>query len=93
MVFLILYLLAESETKSLSKEWKKFGLQLEKLQSLVKTDSGLAFSFVEGSLIQAIRDGDWILLDEINLATAETLECLNGLLESNSGSLVLTERG
>lgn len=33
------------------------------------------------------------MLDEINLASAETLECLSGLLESNSGSLTLLERG
>jgi hypothetical protein len=37
--------------------------------------------------------GDWVLLDEINLATAETLECLSGLLESHEGSLFLLERG
>lgn len=34
-----------------------------------------------------------MLLDEINLATTETLECLSGLLESTSGSLTLLERG
>ena len=34
-----------------------------------------------------------MLLDEINLAAAETLECLSGLLESTAGSVVLTERG
>lgn len=34
-----------------------------------------------------------MLLDEINLATAETLECLSGLLESQRGSLFLLERG
>jgi len=32
-------------------------------------------------------------LDEINLAAAETLECLSGLLEGSSGSLVLLDRG
>lgn len=37
--------------------------------------------------------GDWVLLDEINLASAETLECLSGLLESQRGSLFLLERG
>ena len=37
--------------------------------------------------------GDWVLLDEINLANAETLECLSGLLESQHGSLMLLERG
>lgn len=34
-----------------------------------------------------------MLLDEINLASAETLECLSGLLESTTGSLTLLERG
>ena len=34
-----------------------------------------------------------MLLDEINLASAETLECLSGLLESQKGSLFLLERG
>ena len=43
--------------------------------------------------MQAIQNGDWVLLDEINLAMAETLECLSGLLESRSGSVVLMERG
>jgi len=50
-----------------------------------------AFDFVEGVLVKALRNGDWILLDEINLATSETLECLNGVLDG--GSLMLTERG
>lgn len=43
--------------------------------------------------MKALKNGDWVLLDEINLAAAETLECLSGLLESVSGSVVLTERG
>ena len=43
--------------------------------------------------MRALRQGEWVLLDEINLASAETLECLSGLLESTSGSVVLMERG
>ena len=43
--------------------------------------------------MRALRQGDWVLLDEINLATAETLECLSGLLESSAGSVLLLERG
>jgi midasin len=35
-----------------------------------------AFAFVEGVLVKAIREGHWLLLDEINLAPAETLERL-----------------
>ena len=48
---------------------------------------------IQGTLVRALKAGDWVLLDEINLATAETLECLSGLLESSSGSIVLMERG
>jgi len=43
--------------------------------------------------VTALKAGHWVLLDEINLASAETLECLSGLLESSSGSLVLADRG
>lgn len=52
-----------------------------------------AFSFVEGPLVRAVRQGHWILLDEINLASPETLDCLAPLLQSRHGSIVLTERG
>lgn len=47
----------------------------------------------QGTLAQAVKKGEWILLDEINLAAAEMLECLSGLLEGSSGSLVLLDRG
>ncbi len=47
----------------------------------------------QGTLAQAVKKGQWILLDEINLAAAETLECLSGLLEGSAGSLVLLDRG
>lgn len=43
--------------------------------------------------MKALKDGDWVLLDEINLATAETLDCLCGLLDTAMGSVTLIERG
>ena len=51
------------------------------------------FAFVEGALVTALKEGRWILFDEINLAPAETLERLSGVLESAVGSVVLAERG
>lgn len=56
-------------------------------------DHGLFFSFIEGTLVQAIKRGDWVLLDEINLAAPETLECLSSLLQSKRQSIVLADRG
>ncbi|CAB4065095.1 MDN1 [Lepeophtheirus salmonis] len=45
-------------------------------------DSGL-FSFKEGVLVGAMRRGDWIILDELNLAPTEVLEALNRVLDDN----------
>jgi len=38
-----------------------------------KIESNLAFHFVEGNLIKALKKGDWVLIDEINLASNDLL--------------------
>ncbi|KAJ3616242.1 hypothetical protein Zmor_011973 [Zophobas morio] len=58
-----------------------------------QVENGVVFDFVEGALVEALRCGGWVLLDELNLASSAVLECLNGLLENDDGSLILTERG
>ncbi|KAJ7274262.1 hypothetical protein C8J57DRAFT_1595285 [Mycena rebaudengoi] len=59
----------------------------------VQAKGKFAFGFVEGPLVEALRSGDWVLLDEINLASAETLECISGLLHGPTASMTLTEQG
>lgn len=39
--------------------------------------------FREGVLVEAVRNGYWLILDELNLARSEILECLNRLLDDN----------
>ena len=39
--------------------------------------------FREGVLVEAVRRGWWLLLDELNLAPSEVLEALNRLLDDN----------
>ncbi|KAG0232655.1 AAA ATPase midasin [Actinomortierella wolfii] len=78
----------------LRQEWQEFADKVAELKTTYSTAAAkFVFSFMEGSLVQAVRRGDWILLDEINLATTETLECLSGLLQDAQGSLLLAERG
>ncbi|XJO73933.1 hypothetical protein BDV3_004832 [Batrachochytrium dendrobatidis] len=78
----------------LCEEWDRFSNTVKRLfVQLDQIKNNLFFSFVEGTLVKALRHGHWILLDEINLATAETLECLSGLLQSSDGSVMLLERG
>lgn len=39
--------------------------------------------FQEGALVEAVRNGHWVILDELNLAPSEVLEALNRLLDDN----------
>ncbi|KAM4694301.1 midasin [Discoglossus pictus] len=85
---------AEDKEFLLKEKWEAFSLRLNQAQQQMRmTENAVLFAFVEGTLAQAVKKGEWILLDEINLAAAETLECLCGLLEGSSGSLVLLDRG
>lgn len=75
------------------KKWLSFGYKLSKLELQVKAALKLTFAFIEGSLVKAMQEGHWVLLDEINLASAEILECLAGLLEDKNESIDLLEKG
>jgi midasin len=46
--------------------------------------------YKDGLLVRALRRGDWIVLDELNLAPTEVLEALNRLLDDNR-ELVIPE--
>ena len=76
------------------REWSEFKQSSDRFErQRIACETGLAFVFTEGALVDAIRTGKWILLDEINLASSETLERLCGLLDDSKSSLTLTEKG
>lgn len=75
------------------KSWESFSLNLETARQQIAASSGMIFSFVEGAFVTALKNGEWILLDEVNLAPPETLQRVIGVLEGESGSLCLVERG
>ncbi|KZV73642.1 hypothetical protein PENSPDRAFT_268056 [Peniophora sp. CONT] len=81
--------LAESLEKWIALEEDVTRFEVQHVQGKGK----FAFSFVEGPLVKALRSGDWILLDEINLASPETLEAVSGLLSGPTASITLTEQG
>jgi len=57
--------------------WKELIISIEDATVSLKRKH-LSFAFVEGELVTAVREGDWLLLDEINLAPAELLESISG---------------
>jgi midasin (ATPase involved in ribosome maturation) len=84
----------EAPSATAVETWEQFHATAERFEKQrVACASGLAFVFTEGALVDAIRQGTWVLLDEINLASSETLQRLCGLLDDSSSSLTLTERG
>jgi midasin len=81
----------------LKSRWDAFSQSLDQFDRQVSSGFGsFAFAFVEGNIVKAARNGDWVLLDEINLATPDTLETIADLLHSGSEgnpSILLSETG
>ncbi|KAK3943064.1 hypothetical protein QBC46DRAFT_282877 [Diplogelasinospora grovesii] len=79
--------------RELRTRWDAFSQSLDQFDRQVSSGSGnFAFAFVEGKIVKALRNGDWVLLDEINLASPDTLESIADLLQP-SPSLLLSETG
>jgi len=65
---------------------------LEHLQLLnVKRVTG-SFEWIDGTLIQALEQGHWLLIDNVNFCNPTVLDRLNPLLEEG-GVLMVNERG
>ncbi|CAD5111280.1 DgyrCDS602 [Dimorphilus gyrociliatus] len=70
-------------------DWLALKQEIDQVHNQI---SQISFSFVEGSLVEAVKKGHWILLDELNLAPPDTLDGLISLLTPD-GSLTLLEKG
>lgn len=81
----------------LKSRWDKFASEVQTFQMHLASGSrGFAFSFVEGNIVKAARNGEWVLLDEINLASPDTLESLADLISDTTDggpSILLTDTG
>ncbi|KAI9791121.1 MAG: hypothetical protein M1816_004352 [Peltula sp. TS41687] len=86
-----------SKRDILGARWNKFRADLKTMEVLLSSgNKGFAFKFMEGSIIRAARNGEWVLLDEINLAPPDTLESLACLFSdglNGSRSIVLSDAG
>ena len=83
--------------ENLRKRWADFSESFQEVRSFVERgEKTHAFTFVEGRLVDAVRNGEWILLDEINLAPSDTLDHIATLLQNRDEgrpSLLLAEAG
>ncbi|KAL4968549.1 AAA family ATPase midasin [Aspergillus stella-maris] len=81
----------------LRQRWERFAAQLHDFEAQVaQGDAKFAFAFVQGKIVRALRNGEWVLLDEVNLASPDTLENIASLLHhgtEGSPSVLLSEAG
>lgn len=78
--------------EKVTKKWESLETRVTNIyRNKDKIDTNLVFDFMEGNLIKAIKEGDWILVDEINLANNELLQKLLPIIEGNS--IILFEKG
>ena len=74
--------------------WTQFSSQVDAFAAqLPALTSSLVFSYAETPLVRAVRQGHWLLLDEINLAAPDTLDAIADLLADAHRSILLAERG
>lgn len=59
----------KANTGSLPKWEKLEGSIMRMYDNVDRLESNLVFMFLEGNLLKALKNGDWILVDEINLAS------------------------
>ena len=80
----------------LTERWKILRENLHIFQQSIEHGSkGFAFYFLEGNLVKAVREGAWVLLDEINLASLDVLESLTDLFSNDADGpfILLSETG
>lgn len=53
-------------SEEIKQEWRRFGSDLAAAErAAAAAEGGFAFAFVEGALVKAVREGHWLLLDEV----------------------------
>lgn len=81
----------EKDKKEIAQKIEKLQEQAKYLRKQVEQIQGhFAYQYVEGALIKSLQNGDWVLLDELNLASDELLQKLAPLIEGRS--LTVTDR-
>lgn len=66
----------------------------ESMSGNVKDNSrSMKFEWIDSSLVKAIENGDWVLIDNANFCSPSVLDRLNPLLERSSGLLQINEKG
>ncbi|KAL0222135.1 hypothetical protein RCL1_001989 [Eukaryota sp. TZLM3-RCL] len=84
-------------TSELYSDWVKIHAQLFQIKSMLSSPNSsalLSFMFIESSIVEAVKKGHWVLLDEANLAPPDVLhKLISVLFSSQSETISLSDWG
>jgi MoxR-like ATPase len=83
----------KSEIESLIKKCEEIRSLKSSSTHGIKAGSKMKFEWIDSSLVKAIEQGDWVLIDNANFCPPSVLDRLNPLLERNGGVLQINEKG
>ncbi|KAF2465784.1 P-loop containing nucleoside triphosphate hydrolase protein, partial [Lindgomyces ingoldianus] len=89
-LYSLLETLAKESRGTTSLESQALLQELERLSQAPTHIEGARFRWADGILIQALEQGNWLVLDNANLCSSAVLDRLNSLLEPN-GYLSINE--
>ncbi len=73
-------LMLHTSKQGKTSQWSQLFDKIEQVAKAVSTNSRLYFAFLHGVLTTAVNKGQWILLDEINMAESDVLDCISEIL-------------
>lgn len=79
---------SQDKKEELQFRWRSLKKVLTQIEDHLANKSELTFAFMEGALTRAVKEGHWVLLDEINLAEYETLQSLLTMLDKDASFLL-----
>ena len=74
-----------------NENWSALHKKIEQVSKAVATNSRLYFAFIHGVLTTAVSKGQWILLDEINMAESDVLDCIGEMLNPDITEVYVQE--
>ncbi len=83
----------KSEVEELIAKCEFLKAANSKTNSTAKQSNQMKFEWIDSSLVRAIENGDWVLIDNANFCPPSVLDRLNPLLERNGGTLQINEKG
>ena len=63
-----------------NETWNALRKKMSKVSKAMVSENRLYFAFIQGVLTKAVSQGQWILLDEINMAESDVLDCVGEML-------------